>query len=72
MRDRVEAARDQLDTVTRSLGCGFSETKLETGVIAVQLAEAAASSSIRRPILVLGRHRPGEKGGAPDLLRIGC
>ena len=66
VRDRVEAARDQLDTVTRSLGCGVpTQTKLETGVIAVQLAEAAASSSTRRPILVLGRHRPGEKGGAP-------
>jgi hypothetical protein len=39
--------------------------KLETGAVAVQLAEAAASSSTRRPILVLGRRNPGEKGGVP-------
>ena len=66
VRGRVEAARDQLEIVTRSLECGVTtQIRLETGVVAVQLAEAAGSSTTRRPILVLGRRRPGEKGGAP-------
>ena len=66
VRGRVEAARNQLEIVTRSLECGVPvQIRLETGVVAVQLAEAAASSSTRRPILVLGRRSPGEKGGAP-------
>ena len=62
----MEAARNQLEIVTRSLDCGVPvQIRLETGVVAVQLAEAAASSSTRRPILVMGRRSPGEKGGAP-------
>jgi nucleotide-binding universal stress UspA family protein len=66
VRGRLEAARDQLEIVTRSLECGVTtQIRLETGVVAVQLAEAAGSSTTRRPILVLGRRRPGEKGGAP-------
>jgi nucleotide-binding universal stress UspA family protein len=66
VRGRVTAARDQLDTVTRSLGCQAPpQVKLEIGDVALHLAEAAASFSTRRPILVLGRRRPGEKGGAP-------
>jgi nucleotide-binding universal stress UspA family protein len=66
VRSRIEAAREQLEAVTRSLECEVpAEMKLETGIVAAQLAEAAASSSARRPILVLGRRRPGEKGGAP-------
>jgi nucleotide-binding universal stress UspA family protein len=66
VRGRVTAARDRLETVTGSLGCQAPpQVKLETGDVALLLAEAAASSSTRRPILVLGRRRPGEKGGAP-------
>jgi nucleotide-binding universal stress UspA family protein len=66
IRGRVTAARDELETVTRSLGCQAPlQIKLETGDVALRLAEAAASSSTRRPILVLGRRKPGEKGGAP-------
>jgi nucleotide-binding universal stress UspA family protein len=66
VRSRVTAARDQLETLTRSLGCQAPlQTKLETGDVALHLSEAAASSPARRPILVLGRRTPGEKGGAP-------
>jgi len=66
VRSRVTAAREQLETVIRSIGCQAPlQMKLETGDVALHLAEAATSSSTRRPILVLGRRRPGEKGGAP-------
>lgn len=66
VRGRVEAAREELETATRSLGCQAPlQSKLETGDIALHLAEAATSSGMRRPILVLGRRRPGEKGGPP-------
>jgi nucleotide-binding universal stress UspA family protein len=66
VRDRVAAAREQLDGLSGSLACGASpQLRVETGVIPVRLAEAAASSSGRRPILVLGRRNPGEKGGPP-------
>ena len=66
VRARVMAAQDQLEIVTRSLGCQAPlQIKLETGDVALHLAEAAAASSARRPILVMGRRKPGEKGGAP-------
>ena len=66
VRGRVEAARDQLAVVTQSLECQVPlKITLETGDVALHLAEAAAASGARRSILVLGRRRPGEKGGAP-------
>ena len=66
VRGRVMAAQDQLEIVTRSLGCQAPlQIKLETGDVALHLSEAAAASSARRPILVMGRRKPGEKGGAP-------
>ena len=66
VRDRAAAARQQLDTVAVSVACGVPmEVNVGTGAVANRLADAAASSSSRRPILVLGRRAPGEKGGSP-------
>ena len=73
MRDRVEAARDQLDTVTRSLGCG---SLLRRG----WKPASSRSSWLRRRHLrahdgrslswgATGRAKRVER---PDLLRIGC
>jgi nucleotide-binding universal stress UspA family protein len=66
VRDRVAAARVQLDALADSLACAAPvQLRVETGGVPVCLAEAAGTSSARRPILVLGRRNPGEKGGPP-------
>lgn len=65
-RDRGAVAHDQLGMLAGSLACGAPvQVRLETGVVAARLAEVAASSGARRPILVLGRRNAGEKGGPP-------
>ena len=64
--NRVAEARRRLTTLAESVACEAAvQTRVEQGAVAAQLAECTASSDTRRPILVLGRRAPGERGGAP-------
>lgn len=66
VRERTAAARTQLDAVAARVACTVPvQLRLETGAIPGRLAGVAALSGSRRPILVLGRREPGEKGGPP-------
>jgi len=66
VRERADAARTQLDGLARSVGCDVpTQARVETGAVPNALATAAAPSGPRRPILVMGRRAPGEKGGPP-------
>lgn len=63
---RVEEARRRLTTLAESVACEAAvQTRVEQGAVAPRLAECTASSDTRRPLLVLGRRVPGERGGAP-------
>jgi nucleotide-binding universal stress UspA family protein len=65
MRDRVATARSALEAVMREVACTVPvQARVETGAIPNGLADAAAPSADRRPILVLGR-LSGGKGAAP-------
>jgi len=65
VRDRVAAARTALDAVVRDVGCSvLTQARVESGSIPHRLAEAAAPTADRRPLLVLGRSS-GETGAAP-------
>lgn len=66
VRDRVAAARQELEHVVRSLGCSVPvEVRVEAGAVPDRLAAAAAPARDRAPILVLGKKAPGAKGAAP-------
>jgi nucleotide-binding universal stress UspA family protein len=66
VRERAAAARTQLDAVAALVACTVPvQLRLETGAVPSRLADAAALSGSRRPILVLGRREPGERGGPP-------
>lgn len=66
IRDHIEAARMRLATVAESAGCDVAvRVRIEQGSVPHQIAECTAPSDARRPMLVLGRRSPGEKGGAP-------
>ena len=66
VRDLAEAARTKLAKLAESSGCDVTvQVRVTQGATAHQLAECTASSEARRPVLVLGRRSPGEKGGAP-------
>lgn len=65
VRDRVASARKALEKVVQPVGCGVPvETRVETGDVPNRLADAAASTDARRPILVLGQRPPGQSGAA--------
>ncbi|MBI2829202.1 MAG: universal stress protein [Acidobacteria bacterium] len=66
VRDRVAAARRELELAQRSLACSVPvETRVEVGAVPSRLAEAAGPARDRAPILVLGRKAPGSKGAPP-------
>jgi nucleotide-binding universal stress UspA family protein len=66
IREHAATARRELEAWAQSLGCpALTTANVEIGVVAERLADAAAPSASRRPILVLGRRAPGERGGAP-------
>jgi nucleotide-binding universal stress UspA family protein len=66
VRERAEAARTQLDGLAESVACEVpTHVRVETGGVPSALAKAASPSERRRPILVMGRRSPGERGGAP-------
>jgi nucleotide-binding universal stress UspA family protein len=66
VRDCTEAARSQIEKLAASIACDVPvEVKVEIGAVPNHLADCAASSDAHRPILVLGRRAPGEKGGPP-------
>ena len=66
VRDRIAAARQDLESVMRSLGCSVPvELRIEAGAVPNRLAEAAAPTRGRAPILVLGKKAPGSTGAAP-------
>ena len=63
---RVAEAEHELSTVTCSLDARVGvERRIESGRVAERIAEAAHIGGGRQPLLVLGRRRPGERGGAP-------
>jgi len=65
-REHAAVARRELEALAQSLACPVLTTaNVEIGVVAERIADAAAPSASRRPILVLGRRAPGERGGAP-------
>ena len=67
MQSRVSKARVALDAFTRELECrGPVTTRVQAGDVPQVLAEAAAPSGARRPVLVLGRLPPGE--GTPGAI----
>ncbi len=69
VRDRVAAARRELETVVRSLGCSVPvEMRVEAGAVPNRLAEATGPARDRAPILVLGKKAPGSKGAAPGAI----
>jgi nucleotide-binding universal stress UspA family protein len=69
VRDRVAAARQELDLLIRGLGCSVPvEVRVEAGAVPNRLAEAAGPARDRSPILVLGRKAPGSKGAAPGAI----
>jgi nucleotide-binding universal stress UspA family protein len=69
VRDRVAAARQELEAVIRSLGCSVPvELRVEAGAVPAGLADVAAPALNRAPILVLGKKAPGSKGGAPGTI----
>jgi nucleotide-binding universal stress UspA family protein len=66
IRERAAVARRDLEAFAQSLACpSLASASVEMGVVAERLADAAAPSASRRPILVLGRRAPGDRGGAP-------
>ena len=66
--NRVEAAREQLAGLAKSMACEVAvQVRVDQGAVAPQLAERTASSDSRWPILVLGQRSPGEKGGRPGV-----
>jgi nucleotide-binding universal stress UspA family protein len=66
VRDRVAAARQELELLIRGLGCSVPvEMRVEAGAVPNRLAEVAGPASDRAPILVLGKKAPGSKGAAP-------
>ncbi len=66
LRERIAETRTQLDAVAETVACDVPvQLRVETGGVPRCLADAAAPSDSRRPILVLGRRAPGEKGGPP-------
>lgn len=66
VRDRIAAARQELELVVRSLSCSVPvKMRVEAGAVPNRLAEAAAPARDRAPILVLGKKTPGSKGAAP-------
>jgi len=66
VRDRVAAARQELEPLMRSLGCSVPvELRVEAGAVPDRLADAAAPARNRAPMLVLGKKAPGSKGAAP-------
>jgi len=66
VRERVTAARHDLEPLVRSLGCSVPvEVRVEAGAVPDRLAAAAAPARDRAPMLVLGKKAPGMKGAAP-------
>jgi nucleotide-binding universal stress UspA family protein len=69
LRDRIATARQDLEPVVRSLGCSVPvEMRVEAGPVPDRLAEAAAPTLNRAPMLVLGKKAPGSKGAAPGTI----
>lgn len=66
VRRRAADVRGQLESMAASLSCAVpAQLRVEQGAVAVRLSDAASPADSRRPILVLGRRLPGERGGAP-------
>lgn len=66
VRDRVAAARQELELLIRGLECSVPvEMRVEAGAVPNRLAEAAGPARDRAPILVLGKKARGSKGAAP-------
>ena len=61
----TEAARSHVASALRQMEGLSASVDIRVGSVAECLAQAAASTGGRRPILVLGRRTPSERGGAP-------
>jgi nucleotide-binding universal stress UspA family protein len=69
VRDRIAAARRELEPLVQRLGCPAPmQLRVEVGAVAEQLAEAASRGAGRAPLIVLGKKRPGSRGGAPGTI----
>ena len=69
VRDRVTVARQELEPMIRGLGCTDPvQLRVETGGVPDRLAEAAAPTRDRAPLIVLGKKSPGSQGGAPGTI----
>jgi nucleotide-binding universal stress UspA family protein len=68
-RDRVAAARQELELLVRELRCSVPVTmRIETGGVTNRLAEGAGRGGNRAPMLVLGKNAPSSKGGWPSAI----
>ena len=66
VRDRVAAARQELELLIGGLGCSVPvEMIVEAGAVPNLVAEAAAPVGDRARVLVLGKRTPGSTGAAP-------
>lgn len=66
VHERVQTARTELERLAAGLGCAATvNTAVRTGAVADSIADTAAPSGVRQPILVMGRRSSGERGGAP-------
>ena len=69
VRDRVSAARRELEPLVQGLGCSVPvQLHVRTGAVADQLAHAASTGRDRAPIVVLGKKLPDSHGGAPGTI----
>lgn len=68
VRDRVGAARQEIERLLRGMGCSVAvEKRIEASAVPNRLAEAAGHASDRAPILVLGK-APGSTGAGPGAI----
>lgn len=66
VRERAVAARRELETFAQTLACVAPvRARVEIGPVPERLADAAAPSTSRNPILVLGRRTARDRDGAP-------
>jgi len=69
VRDRITAARRELEPVIRTLGDSVPvQLQIEVGTVPERLAEAASLGPGRAPIIVLGKKAPGSHGRAPGTI----